>query len=152
MKNYRIRQFGPETVDTDQITELNVHFFPYSPWLEFENTHWFIAYDGGAPWTNPMAFAGVQFLEGEAFLCRCAVGPQFRNKGLQRTFIRKRTQLCAANGIKNIYTYTSVDNVASMRNLISNKFRPCHFPGKHWIGTYLDSGEEYVYWKKEYEL
>jgi GNAT superfamily N-acetyltransferase len=158
MKDYRIKHYTPDNTPIAEITSLNEkHFGLSAAWTDFETTNWFVAYEGGAPWVNPIAFAGVQFsldphgLIDEAFLCRCAVNKNWRGHGLQRHLIRKRVNLCLNLGVENIYTYTTVSSVHSMRNLISNKFRPCLLP-ESWVGTDMDAGDDVVYWKKEYKV
>lgn len=149
MKNYRIRQLGPGHADLIHAQRLDNELFgPHSLWTDYEKSEWFIAYTDGAPWKQPVAFAGVQWInKREAFLCRCGVLEEHRGNGLQLLLVRKRTNLCRELGIKTIYTYTTPDNAWSMRNLISNKFKPCIFPD-HLEDTDLDVGAEVVYWSK----
>ena len=149
MKNYRIRRMSPGHENIDQVQKMDDFMFgPHCRWLDYTNTEWFVAYEHGAPWLNPVAYAGVQWLnETEAFFCRAGVLDDHRGQGLHLQLIRKRYNLCRDLGIKKIYTYTTCDNIWSMRNLISNKFRPCLCPGRHQ-GTELAVGEDVVYWTK----
>ena len=98
--------------------------------------------------TNPIGYSGVYLLNDQsAFLCRCGIKKDHRGHGLQLRLIRKRTKLCEKLGIKTVYTYTSLCNIHSSGNLISNKFKPCLFPDE-LAGTQLDVGPNVIYWKK----
>jgi ribosomal protein S18 acetylase RimI-like enzyme len=149
-REYRIKHYGKGDTRKNLIQYLDYEFFGKDlVWQDFENTHWFVLYLGGAPWTNPIGYAGVQLLDKKsAFLCRCGIKEEFRGQGLQLQLIRKRTNLLKSLNFKTAYTYTTIDNIWSMNNLISNKFKTCLFP-ESYFETELDVGDKVLYWKKE---
>jgi ribosomal protein S18 acetylase RimI-like enzyme len=150
MKDYRIKRYKPEDTPRALINRFDKHFFGnHLKWSDFENSRWFVAYKGGAPWKDAVGYAGLQILDDETvFLCRCGVERPHRGHGLQLQLIRKRTNYAKNRGYAFAYTYTTHDNIYSMRNLISNKFRPCFLPSD-WAGTELDVEGDVLYWKKE---
>lgn len=67
-----------------------------------------------------------------AMLCRCGLLPSARGRNIQRRMIRKRVQWAREQGYKRVATYTSVDNIASLRSLIREGFLP-YRGNKDWV-------------------
>ncbi len=155
--NYRIRHFNPQNIPYDVIHDFEDRHFPGRD-LDIEGTHWFVAYEGGAPWDKPVGCAGLQMTSCPSMLRPCAlallvsasIDEAHRGHGLQSKLIRKRLDLTRTfYNAKIAYTYTTPDNPASINSLLKNKFKACHMPDS-LIGTDLDVGDtlSVVYWRK----
>lgn len=83
--------------------------------------YWWIMYDDG----NPIAYSGLKVYKSKvnAFLCRAGVLKKYRGKGLHKILLKKRIDYCKMYNIKNLYTYTSIENIRSANNILKNKFK-----------------------------
>lgn len=119
---------------------LDAQVFDYeqdSP-VALEGVHWWVAFDK----ETPVAYAGVKITsERVAFLCRAGVLPSHRGKGLQAKLIRVRVAWAKRQGVKQVITYTVLDNPASSNNLIRCGFR-LYTPEWKWVGN------EALYWSR----
>jgi GNAT superfamily N-acetyltransferase len=128
---YRIRQ----TDDLDLIIDLDRQIFPTDAKLQgphFTDSEWWVVRDS---FGEPVAFAGLYtpaWLLGvenvpDGVLVRSGVLKDHRGAGLQRRLIRARLAYARSVGCPLATTYTSTQNVASMRALISCGFRPYRY-------------------------
>jgi GNAT superfamily N-acetyltransferase len=135
---------------TDITTLKAIHTLLWGPETPFEcpdlgNVYWMAKMQG-----SPVGYCSVRPLRkwsgeprwGESvFLSRAGLLKLARGKGTQRRMIRKRLQWARSEGFKRACTYTSYDNVPSMRSLIREGFMP-YKPEYWWAG-------DVVYFERE---
>jgi GNAT superfamily N-acetyltransferase len=135
---YRIRQ----TDDLDLIIDLDRQIFPADAKLQgpqFLDSEWWVVRDS---FGEPVAFAGAHkdtgpgdfqapdgrppgcWINTEVALVRSGVLKGHRGRGLQARLVRARLAWAAKVEATMVSTYTSTQNIASMRALISCGFRP----------------------------
>jgi GNAT superfamily N-acetyltransferase len=126
-----------ETDDLEAIQHLHSRTFG-KLWVPLESSVWWlleVRQDG--EWA-PVGFAGAELTDGGqyGYLSRAGVLPEARGLQLQRRLIRVRERWARAAGCTHIWTYTSVENIRSMRSLIACGLLP-----------YMSDGM-WMYWKK----
>lgn len=139
MAKLRIRQ----TKDTNAVHTLDAQVFDYQKHhpVSTEGSTWWIVYDG----EEPVAYAGADFLKEKntVYLCRAGVLPEYRGMGLQKELIKRRLkwakEVCE---VDVVVTYTDVDNVHSVNNLIKSGFL-MYSPDFPW-----GSSDDALYWKR----
>ena len=79
---------------------------------------WWVVWD--VLTSEPVAFGGSRFWKPDnaMFLCRAGVLARARGNGLQRRLIRARLRHARERKTQGVMTYTSIDNYASVNNLI----------------------------------
>jgi GNAT superfamily N-acetyltransferase len=100
---------------------------------------WWIARNvtGGA-----VAYAAARMVQGSTcYLAWARVLKCARGHRLQRRLIQARLAWARKHRARWAVTYTSVDNVASMRSLIACGFKP-YLPAHPWVDG------EWVYWQR----
>ena len=81
---------------------------------------WWLAFADG----DPVAYTGAYIHDGTyMFLERTGVIPALRGQGLQKRLIQRRLAYARRKKVSNVYTYTAIDNWASMNSLVSQGFR-----------------------------
>lgn len=108
--------------DAGWFREMDNRCFPVDTSFSNDETyHWWVIRDEKG---TPMAYAALRIdNSGWAHFTRCGVLPEFRGQGLQDRLIKARVAWCRKNPrVRIIKTYTSLDNVASMNNLLDAGF------------------------------
>ena len=127
-ESLRIRQ----TKNAKIIRTLEQACFPADEPYDISGSIWWVAKVGDFP----IAYAGLKPLPMEpeiGFLCRAGVLSNYRGHGLQRKFLKAREREAKKIGIKQLITYTVVDNYPSIVNLISQGYR-FYSPANPWAG------------------
>jgi len=101
------------------------------------NTVWWILYDEKIP----IGTAGLTIENNEGFLCRVAILPEYRGKGLQKKLIKTRVRKAKKLGLTRVFTYTFLNNPQSCNSLIKTGFK-MYRPAYQWAGT------DALYWYK----
>lgn len=97
---------------------------------KLDGSHWFVAWEKGVP----LAFGGIAFWSnGKAFLSLAGVLPEHRGRGLQKRLIKARIAYARKWGVRQVVTYTVVNNPESMRSLIRCGMLP-YTPKTPWVG------------------
>lgn len=114
--------------------------FPGCTPYEVDGSHWWLV---RTPNGTPIAMAGLacSSREGGAYLCRSAVLPAHRGRGLQTRLIKVRERL-ARNMDLNFLISDTIDNPVSANHLIGCGFR-LYDPLTPWG----NAGS--LYWRKE---
>lgn len=129
------------TEDLDEILELDRKCFPHDKAMDGPELHdslWWLAEVRTEDGWEPVGYAGLQPMaaEGKAFLCRAGVLPEARGKHLQRRLIDVRVRAARRlEGVKRVYTYVAVSNVASARSLVRRGFLPYSWTRDESAGT-----------------
>jgi len=97
---------------------------------------WYVYKDGAV-----VGYATARELEGCLYLNSAGIIKEARGKGLQKRLIQCRVKYAKRRGLETVITYTSVDNAASINNLIACGFR-AYTPAYAWAGA------EWVYWRR----
>lgn len=80
------------------------------------------------------------------FLSRAGVSPEHRGKNIQRLLIETRIEKANEMKLDGVVTYTSKNNIASIKNIRSCGLRQCpDIP--EWIGI---DDTEFIYWKLDF--
>lgn len=136
MGQYTIKLVGNNVTLSDFnrkiLDELDSIIFPNDVGCQkrHPNRVWWLVYAK----RNPIGFAGMEIVNGEAFLCRVGILKDFRGKGIQKRLIRCREKYAKKNRVNDIITYVHIGNISSCNNLIScgyKMYNPCN----HWAGT-----------------
>lgn len=124
----------------DMLNAIDLEIFNCDDPYEKKGCYWWVAYHKGMP----AGFAGLKLHKPEnaGFLCRAGVLTRYRGHGLQRSFIKVRTQKANLIGLDSLITYVSYDNVISGNNLIK-----CGF--KLYMPEYLWGVENALYFYKD---
>lgn len=92
------------------------------PLLGLPKYSWWFAYDEGVV----VAYAAACKMNKYYFLARGGVLPEKRGNKIQQQLIEKRLEMAKSLNLEGAITYTSVDNISSIKNL-----KACGF--EEWI-------------------
>jgi GNAT superfamily N-acetyltransferase len=126
-----------------KIRDMDAECFPQLKHLGPIEVHgdWWIVYD-----PMPVAYAGLWpsvRTPGGGYLCRAAVLPHARGRGLQKKLIRVREREALKKEWVVLFSDTDPVNAQSMNNLINCGFRAFR-PSQPWASHV----EDWVYWRK----
>lgn len=128
---YRVRR----TVDAGLIAELQKKYLDNCPQYPANDSFWWVVEHG----FKVIGFAGyTPCKNGEVYMCRAAIDPNHRGRGLHKRLIRARLTHAKKNGWKKAVTDTRF-NPASANNLIACGFK-MYAPDEPW--SFKDS----CYW------
>ena len=103
---------------------------------------WVVVDDGD----NVVGYASGYKRRNFFYLSRSGILPEFRGNNLQKLLIEERIKYAKENGYDGLMTHTSIDNIPSIKNLISCGFdRWINHPG--WLRKY--DSEQFVIWKMD---
>ena len=127
---------------------LDAEVFPDDSPFQFPMAHWFLGFNFSP--NEPVAYCGWKAVPRASglvgFHYRAGVLKKFRGKGIQQKMIKLRERQMREQSIEQAVTYTSADNAASMRSLISAGYRP-YAPTSE---THLAEGRAgFVHWLKD---
>jgi GNAT superfamily N-acetyltransferase len=114
------------TDDVELIIELQRRWLPTSPVYAPAGSFWWVVEHG----FKVVGFAGYTPCDNHIYLCRAAVDPNHRGRGLHKRLIRARLAHARKGGWKKVVTDTR-DNPPSSNNLIECGFR-MYTPEEPW--------------------
>lgn len=129
------------TDDLDEVLELDRTCFPHDKAMDGPELHdslWWLAEARTEEGWEPVGYAGLQPMpaEGKAFLCRVGVLQEARGMHLQRRLIDVRVRAARRlEGVKRVYSYVAVSNIASARSLVRCGFLPYWWTRDDSAGT-----------------
>lgn len=122
-----------KSTDLNLIKALHVICFPYDEFEEKPNTIWWVGFHD----EQPVCFAGLTVYNNGrdqcGYLIRGGVQPSYRGQNLQMRLIKTREKEAKKLGLKELVTYTVLDNLPSSNNLIKCGFR-LYSPSEQWGG------------------
>lgn len=127
------------THDEELIRQLHKETFPSDEFYESEkNIYWIAIAKYSTKEDEPVGFCIATELDhGIIFLSRAGIVYKVRGKGLQKRLINTRVNYARRNGFKQVITYTSIDNISSLVNLLKCKFKP-YLPEYCYAGKYVN--------------
>lgn len=127
------------TFDESLIKKLHKETFPADEFYESDkNIYWVAIAKYSSKPDEYVGFAIVTEIDNSfVFLSRAGVVWKARGKGLQKRLIRVRTNYARKMGYKKAITYTSIDNISSLINLLRCKFLP-YIPEYAYAGKYVN--------------
>lgn len=103
-----------------------------------DSVYW-VAWEGD----KPLGFCAARpFAEDVLFMSWCGIRKMARGYGIQKKMIRSRLTYAKKNGYRTVLTYTSVDNICSIRNLMGSRFE-VFLPEYRW------AGKDFLYFRKQ---
>ena len=121
-----------KTKNSKAIRALEARCFPEDEPYDIAGAIWWLVKVGDFP----IGYAGLKPLPYEkdvGFLCRAGILSNYRGQGLQRKLIKLRIKEAQKLGLKQLVTYTTTDNYASITNLLNQGFR-FYSPENPWAG------------------
>ena len=103
--------------DTDILGYLDNQIFPEDDPITPSMDMWWVASWNGLE----CGYAGLSY-EGE--LIRGGVRKEYRGRGIHQRMIQVRIREARRQRLQNVHTYTSLDNIKSMRSLVKAGFLP----------------------------
>jgi GNAT superfamily N-acetyltransferase len=115
------------TDDLELIHELDRACFPADapPGEWAEDTLWWLALDGA----GPCGYGGLWVHGDTGHWARVGVLPEYQRHGLGSRILRTAIRAAAARGCRRVQSYTSSENVASMRSMAACGLLP------YWAGN-----------------
>lgn len=118
--------------DVEEARTLHELAFPADTWVGDDHTFWVAKEEG-----RVMGFCSAIHWEGGnlVFLSRAAVVKSARGRGLHKRMIQARCQWAwKSKGAVLVITYTTLQNYASMTNLLATGFK-FYKPANPWVGN-----------------
>lgn len=108
-----------ETKDFDLLKKLDQECFASDyPYSFSSKEKWYILYKNN----YPVAFGGFKIIKNKCYLLRAGVLYDYRGRGYHTKLIRRRVKEASKLKLKEVISYTSIDNYASFNNLIREGF------------------------------
>lgn len=128
-----------QTKDMALVQEMDRKCFPDDKWDNTTNMKWWLLKKDGIP----VGYCSCRMIMPDTcYFTRAGILPSARGKGLQKKLINVRVNWARKQGAKYVITYTSMDNFASLVNLIKSGFKMFN-PQWAW------AGKEFFYFKKD---
>jgi GNAT superfamily N-acetyltransferase len=122
-----------------RLNMLNRRWFNFPRYMIDCATWWWVAMEGH----SLIGFAGsTAETSSDIFLGPCGILPDYRGRGLQRTFILIREETAKAHGYRRAVSFTDADNYASANNFI----RSGYTLGPPWKP--FENPEYSLFWRK----
>ena len=133
-----------QTKNSKLIRSLDNRCFPSDDPYPPEGAIWWLVTCG----EFPVGFAGLKVLPNEptvGFLCRAGVLYSYRGNKLQQKLLKVREKMAIKLGLKQLITYTSSVNYASISSLIKQGYK-FYSPENPWAGK---EGKDAFYFIKD---